>query len=76
MFAAASVHGSLALPLRVRIATLRRLEQGTEGYMSNSNTPHDLEEADSAADVRGILLVFGMMVLGAVYFISGWAPGI
>jgi hypothetical protein len=62
--------------LQVGIAKLPRRFQGRAGSMSNSNSPHDLEEADSAADVRGILIVFGMMVLGAVYFISGWAPGI
>ena len=62
--------------LQVLVATLRRLLSGRPDPMSNSNSPHDLEEADSAADMRGILLVFGMLVLGAVYFISGWAPGI
>ncbi|MGA0840425.1 MAG: hypothetical protein ACO3Z6_04280 [Pseudomonadales bacterium] len=43
----------------------------------SSPVPHqDLEQADSAADVRGILIVFVMMVVGAIYFVSGWAPGI
>jgi hypothetical protein len=36
----------------------------------------DLAQADRAVDVKGILIVFVALVLGAVYFVSGWAPGI
>lgn len=46
----------------------------------NTGTDHDLSRdlkaEDSAADVRGILIVFGTLVLMAIYFVSGWAPGI
>jgi len=38
--------------------------------------PRDLKAEDSAADVQGILIVFGTLVLMAIYFVSGWAPGI
>lgn len=75
MFSARVTEGQ-ALMLQVVVATLRRLLSGRPDPMSNSNAPHDLEEADSTADMRGVLLIFGMLVLGAVYFISGWAPGI
>jgi len=33
-------------------------------------------DADRAADLKGILILFTVLVLGAVYFVSGWAPGI
>ena len=36
----------------------------------------DMQQADRTADVKGILIVFVVAVLGAVYFVSGWAPGI
>jgi len=38
--------------------------------------PEALAAADRKADVKGILIVFTVLVLGAVYFMSGWAPGI
>jgi len=28
--------------------------------------------ADSKADVRAILVIFTMLVLGAIHFVSGW----
>ena len=43
---------------------------------ANHDLPRDLKSEDSAADVRGILIVFGTLVLMAIYFVSGWAPGI
>ncbi len=36
----------------------------------------DLEQADRAADVKGIVIVFTAAVLAAVYFVAGWVPGI
>jgi len=36
----------------------------------------DMQAADRATDVKGILIVFAAVVLGAVYFISGWTPGV
>jgi len=29
-------------------------------------------EADQRADIKSILVIFTMLVLGAVFFISGW----
>ena len=36
----------------------------------------DLAQEDRKADVKGILIVFCAAVLAAVYFVSGWTPGI
>lgn len=36
----------------------------------------DIGAADRSADAKGILIVFVAAVLAAVYFVSGWAPGI
>jgi len=36
----------------------------------------DLEQADKAADLKGILIVFSAAVLAAIYFVAGWVPGI
>jgi hypothetical protein len=36
----------------------------------------DMQAADRAVDVKGILIIFAAVVLSAVYFLSGWAPGI
>jgi hypothetical protein len=35
----------------------------------------DMGQSDRTADVKGILIVFVAVVLTAVYFASGWAPG-
>lgn len=34
------------------------------------------QSADQQADVKGLIVIFIVLVLGALYFISGWAPGI
>jgi len=36
----------------------------------------DLALEDRKADVKGILIAFCAIVLMAVYFVSGWTPGI
>lgn len=36
----------------------------------------DLAQEDRKEDAKGILIVFCAMVLAAVYFVSGWIPGI
>lgn len=36
----------------------------------------DMAQEDRRADVKGILIVFCTIVAAAVYFVSGWAPGI
>jgi hypothetical protein len=43
---------------------------------AHHDLPRDLKAEDSAADVKGILILFGTLVLMAIYFVSGWAPGI
>lgn len=44
--------------------------------MSDDVQTEQLAEADRRADVKGILIIFIALVAGAVYFVSGWAPGI
>lgn len=44
--------------------------------MGNQVVAGDLEQADRAADLKGIVIVFTAAVLAAIYFVSGWVPGI
>jgi len=48
--------------------------------VESANVPQtDAEAAQSAdqqADLKGLIVIFITLVLAAVYFISGWAPGI
>ncbi len=43
--------------------------------MAETETPDRIESeraADSKADVWSAFVVFSMLVLGAIYFVSGW----
>jgi hypothetical protein len=32
-------------------------------------------DEDQRVDARSIFVIFSMLVLGAIYFVSGWTPG-
>ena len=43
--------------------------------MAETETPERIESeraADSKADVLAIFVIFSMLVLGAIHFVSGW----
>jgi len=47
----------------------------TDSVESANLTDTD-QDADQKADLKGLIVIFVALVLGAVYYISGWAPGI
>ncbi len=36
-------------------------------------TPEELADEDSRADVTAIAVIFSCLVLGALFFVSGWS---
>ncbi len=40
--------------------------------MAHSAKDQDPVEADRSADLKAILVIFTTLVVGAVYFVSGW----
>jgi hypothetical protein len=58
----------------VRRCGCRKINQLQENQTvaSNEQDSHDRSAADRKADVIGILVIFSVLVLMALHFVSGW----